>query len=394
MGKRVFIIGMLALLVLALAAPAFAQVQVHGFLLARTIVTNNNYAARIDRYGLRLMQKVDDEFDLLTEVYIHPSETDARSRVYLESAFLNWHLKNRLPWDFNVRIGKGRNLCYGIAPSYASRRTSDYSLYSEAFTQMRVTGFQTFSNFGPVQLAVAVINPYSTSDGTIKSPLSRKLPDFPLGNNINIPICDRDNDTGAILNRIGVSGRLGYKTKILNVGASLYMSEILSDSLMYPSSVQSDSLKKAQKKAQTRFGLDAELKLDNGLLVQGQFTMAQTGVDLSTKPISAGSNTTVGLGDKWRETNLSHNGGEVLVGWEKPKCGLYARYGMVTYDDKLQGMNQIMLSGIYKIRPNIHLRLEGLINGEDTGEKKGWDKKQKWVEVKNNVLFFETCFEW
>jgi len=61
---------------------------------------------------------------------------------------------------------------------------------------------------------------------------------------------------------------------------------------------------------------------------------------------------------------------------------------MLTYDDKLQGLNQIMVSAVYKIRPNIHLRLEGLINGEDEDKAKGW------VKCNNDVLFFETCFEW
>lgn len=362
MRKRALIIGIASLLLLGSATAVIAQVQVHGFLLARTIVTNNNYGARIDRYGLRILQKVDDEFDLLTEVYIHPSEADARSRVYMESAFLNWHLKQRLPWDFNVRIGKGRNLTYGIAPSYANRRTSDYSLYSESFTQLRVTGFQTFSNFGNAQLAIAIVNPYTQS--------SRSFPDFPLGNFIPIPICDRDNDTAAVRNRVGVSGRLGYKTTILNVGASGYVSQTGPDKT---------AAGVKQKNAMNRFGLDGELKLSNGLMGQAQFTVATTGWDLNKNAADG------------RETELSHNGGEVLVGWENwttYKAGLYARYGMLTYDDKLQGLNQIMVSAVYKIRPNIHLRLEGLINGEDEDKAKGW------VKCNNDVLFFETCFEW
>jgi hypothetical protein len=358
MRKRALIIGIASLLLLGMATAAIAQVQVHGFLLARTIVTNTNYGARIDRYGLRILQKVDDEFDLLTEVYIHPSEADARSRVYMESAFLNWHLKNRLPWDFNVRIGKGRNYCYGITPSYANRRTSDYTMYSEAFTQLRVTGFQTFSNFGNVQLALALINPYTLS--------SRQFPDFPLGKSIPIPICDRDNDTAAIRNRVGISGRLGYKTSLFNVGASGYVSQTGPDKV--------GGVK--QKNSMNRFGLDGEVKLENGLMAQGQFTIATTAWDLNKNAADG------------RETDLSHNGGEILVGWEKNKSGLYARYGMLTYDDKLQGLNQIMLSGIYKIRPNIHLRLEALINGEDEDNAKGW------VKCNNNVLFYETCFEW
>lgn len=347
-------------------------VQIHGFLLARTIVTNTNYSERIDRFGFQFAQKIDDEFDWLVETYIHPSEADARSRLYMETANLNWHLKSRMPWDFNVRIGKGRNYTYGITPSYANRRTSDYTLYSEAFTQLRVLGFQTFSNFvdNKVQLAVALINPYRTSNGDPTNALSRPVPDFPLGLSIPIPICDRDNDIGAIVQRVALSGRLGYKDKVpvlgmLNVGGSLYASQNGPDKT---------SAGVKQENAVNRYGLDAEFKMDNGVMAQGQFTSAQTPVDLNS--------------DKVAETELAHIGGEVLVGYEQAKYGFYARYGMLTYDNKFQDLNQLMLSAVYKIRPTIQFRLEGLINGE----KK--DAAKKWNEVKNDVLFFETLFAW
>ena len=331
---------MVLLLSLCVVSNVLAEVKLHGFLLARTLATNNNYTERIDRYGINLTNKVDDEFDWVTEIYIHPTEADARSRLYMETAYLNWHLGNRLPWDFNVRIGKGRNYCYGITPSYSSRRTSDYSLYSEAFTQLRVVGFQTFSNFGNVQLALALVNPYSL--------MSRPVPDFPLGKSLNIPISDRDTDQSKI-QRVGVSGRLGYKMKMLNMGASFYMSE---------TGPQDDN-------ELNRYGLDGELKLDNGLLAQGQFTIAKTNGE-------------------------DHNGGEFLAGWEKDKVGLYARYGVLTYDNGIgydgsnrYDLNQTMLSVVYKIRPTIHFRLEGLINGEESD-----------VKCDNDVIFFETLFAW
>jgi len=340
-------------------------VQVHGFLLARTIVTNNQYSERIDRYGFQFAQKVDDEFDWLVETYIHPTEADARSRLYLESAYLNWHLKNTVPWDFNVRIGKGRNYTYGITPSYSNRRTTDYSLYSEAFTQMRVVGFQTFSNFADnkVQLALALINPYAMK--------SRPVPDFPLGNFINIPICDRDNDM-SLNQRVGISGRLGYKDKIavlgaINVGVDGYASETGADKT-------AGGVK--QKNSVTRMGVDAEFKMESGIMAQGQFTMAQTPCDLDGNALNG------------TEKLLSHNGGEVLVGYEQPKYGLYARYGVLNYDDKYQALNQIMVSAVYKIRPAIHFRLEALINGEKEDAAKGFKK------VDNDVIMFETLFAW
>jgi hypothetical protein len=362
MCRKILVIGIALLMMLGTAVTVLAQVQVHGFLLARTMVTNTNYAERIDRYGLRIMQKVDDEFDWLTEIYVHPSEADARSRLYMESAYLNWNLQNRLPWDFSVRIGKGRNFTYGLTPSYSSRRTTDYSLYSEAFTQVRVSGFQTFSYFmdKKVKLSLALLDPY-----TLKS---RPVPDFTLafGKFINIPICDRDNDTGAVRNRAAVSGRLAYETKILKIGVDGYVSQTGPDKIG----------NQKQKNALNRFGASGELKLDTGLMAQGQVTMASTACDLDGNP------------NNGTEKDLSHTGGEALVGFENPMYGLYARYGMLAYDKKFQDLNQIMLSAVYHIRPTIDFRLEGLINGEKEDNAKGWKK------VNNDVLMFEAMFAW
>ena len=83
---------------------------------------------------------------------------------------------------------------------------------------------------------------------------------------------------------------------------------------------------------------------------------------------------------------IDHNGGEILVGWEDEQKGLYVRYGMLTFDDKLQVLNQIMLSAIYKICSTVHLRLEANINGEEEDAAKGW------AEIDNNRIFFETLF--
>lgn len=357
MLKRVLVSGLLSLFGIGIATSAVAQVQVHGFLLARTVAAQDNYAERIDRFGIQFAQVIDPEFDWVVETYIHPTQTTSLpGRLYLESAYLNWHLKDKLPWDFNVRIGKGRNFTYGITPTYGNRHTSDYSLYSEAFTQVRVMGFQTFSNFGNFQIAAAVLNPNLLA--------SRPVPDFPLDNTgfINIPIADRDNDTGAVIRSAAFSGRAGYKTTVSNVGASVYHAKYGQDDL---GGVE-------VKNSVNRWGLDGELHLENGLLLQGQFTLAQTPVDLDANGT--------------RETTLDHSGFEFLGGYEKDKFGLVARYGQLDYDNKFQGLNQTMISAVYKIRPTVHFRLEGLINGEQTDHG--------FTKVDNDVLFFETLFAW
>jgi len=349
MFKKLVFTGLVVVMVMGIASSVFAEVGTHGFILARSILTNNNYTARIERFGIKFSEKIDDEFDWVTEIYIHPQQPAGQGRLYLESAYLNWNLQERVPWDFSVRIGRGRNYCYGQTPSYGRRRTSDYSLYSEVFTQLRVVGFQTFSNFGEnIQLAVALINPYTNR--------GRTLPDFAVGSSIALPISDRDTESSGF-NRVALSGRLGYKNDLFNVGGNLYIGDP----------------KEGVVGAKSRFGVDAEVKHESGALAQVQFTTATTQIDSDNDGV---------LDD------LSHMGTEVLVGWEPDKLGLYARYGMVTFDDSFQALNSIMLSAVYKIRPRIHLRLEGLVNGEDTDTTKGW------AESDNNVLFFETLFAW
>ncbi len=346
--RRIKKVAALASLLIAISASfVAAQVEVHGFTQARAIAGNNNYTFRIDRFGLRLQQKIDDEFDWLTEIYVHPFPTPT-SAVYMESAYLNWHLRDRLPWDFTVRFGKGRNETFAQAPYYSRRRTSDYTLFSEAYTQSRVLGIQTFSNFGPVQLAIGILNGYTPVLG------GRQVPDFAVGDFIRVPLGDGETAYNTDQN-LAVSGRLGYKNTVpvlgaLNVGLSAYVS-------------QTDAFPAVSDDEMNRYAVDGEFKTPQGFLAQGQFLTGST-------------------------AGIDQGGGEILGGWESAQYGLYARYGTVTYDtNTLPDLNQIMLSAIYKIRPAIHFRLEGLINGEDMKNLPGG-------EVDNDVIFFETLFAW
>lgn len=346
MRKAVIVAVLASMMLLAVAPAVMAQVELHGFMQARIAVTKQDYTVRMDRWGFRLQQVIDEEFDWLTEIYVHPYPAPV-SQVYMESAYINWHLKDRLPWDFTVRFGKGRNYTFGITPSYGNRRTTDYTLFSEAYTQSRVQGIQTFSQFGNIQIAIAILNPYTVA-------LGRNVPDMPTGMSIRLPLGDNENADNST-KRVALSGRAGYMDEVegigaVNVGASLYISETGA----VPSGVDNEI---------QRFAVDGEVKTPMGILVQGQALMGST-------------------------AGLDQSGFEILGGWENTQCGLYARYGQVGYDDVLQGLNQVMLSAIYKIRPTVHLRLEGLINGEDTDAAKGW------MERDNNVLYFETLFAW
>jgi len=341
MLKKLIIAGIVTIMAFGMASTVYAQVQTHGFVLFRSIAAQDEYTARVERYGIKFSEKMDEEFDWVTEIYIHPQLGVAAGRLYVESAYLNWNLADRLPWDMKIRMGRGRNYCYGQTPDYGKRRTSDYSLYSEAFTQMRVVGFQSFNTFGNVSVNVGLINPYTNG--------GRRLPDFPLGTSLGLPLSDRDTESSTF-NRVAFTGRVGYLTDMINVGGSLYMTTAKDNAVVQPLS---------------RMGVDAEIKTDMGLIGQVQYTMAttQTAID----------------------TELDHAGYEVMGGYQMEKLGLFARYGALTYDDQMQELNSVMLSAVYKVRPRIHFRLEGLINGEGT---------DNGAEADNNVLFFETLFAW
>ena len=85
MTNKLLVIVIIAVIMLGITSQAVAQVGVHGFILARTIIANNNYTSRIERYGIQFAEKIDDEFDWLTEIYIHPQQPAGQGRLYMES---------------------------------------------------------------------------------------------------------------------------------------------------------------------------------------------------------------------------------------------------------------------------------------------------------------------
>ena len=61
--------------------------------------------------------------------------TTAQGTVYLESAYWDTALGTG-----DLRIGKGRDLNFGLTPSYPNRKMTEYSILEETFTQDRIQG--------------------------------------------------------------------------------------------------------------------------------------------------------------------------------------------------------------------------------------------------------------
>ncbi len=150
--------GVLSMCIIAVCAAISADepefkpsVEVHGYMLNRLYTPPGN-TPRFDteRVSLSAIGHIAPAITGYVEVYFHPWVPDVilpnnsgetitaeEGRVYLESAYLDLPLGAG-----NMRIGKGRQLNFGLTPTYPNRKTTQYGILSELFTQDRTQGFQ------------------------------------------------------------------------------------------------------------------------------------------------------------------------------------------------------------------------------------------------------------
>lgn len=144
--KGLLIVAVVVALMMSLAASLCAQglqnVELHGYMLNR-FYANPDDSARFatERVSLSAVGQLGKDGTAYVEVYYHPwipSVTAAEQyRTYLESAYVD------LPLGVGrIRIGKGRQLNFGLTPAYPNRKTTQYGILSETFTQDRIQGFQ------------------------------------------------------------------------------------------------------------------------------------------------------------------------------------------------------------------------------------------------------------
>ncbi|MCE5322925.1 hypothetical protein LLG46_06380 [bacterium] len=148
--KKYLIGAILIGLLLSLAIGAGAQLQnveLHGYAQNRFYAPESgNARMTVDRVSLSAKGNISEAITGYLEVYFHqwmpndvlPDNTTAEQyRTYLESAYVD------MPLGLGrVRVGKGRQLNFGITPSYPNRKTSQYGIVPETFTQDRIVGIQ------------------------------------------------------------------------------------------------------------------------------------------------------------------------------------------------------------------------------------------------------------
>ena len=201
---------MLSLAVIPACAQGLSGVQLHGFMLNRMYFGEGDGAKFAnERVSLNASSKVGDDGTAYVEVYFHQwmpdlvvgggTKTAAEQyRTYLESAYVD------LPLGAGrIRIGKGRGLNFGITPGYGNRKTTQYGILAETFTQDRLQGFQYYVKKNNMDFGVSLYTDFRIGN--------RKIGAYPGGPGANVVphFVDKD-DPANISDELGVSAKIGF----------------------------------------------------------------------------------------------------------------------------------------------------------------------------------------
>lgn len=209
-----FAVLLFSLAVSCAMAQGLQNVELHGYMLNRMYASPDQTARFVtERVSLSAVGQLGKDGTAYAEVYFHPWMPDTVStteqyRTYLESAYLDLPLMGG-----RIRIGKGRQLNFGMTPTYPNRKTTQYGILSETFTQDRIQGFQFDKTSGKFDIGVSA---YTDQDlGT------RAIGDYSgVAPTMEIKhIVDKDIP-GELSTKMAVSGRAGISTPCFSMHLS------------------------------------------------------------------------------------------------------------------------------------------------------------------------------
>jgi hypothetical protein len=367
MQAHKWILGLVVMsLLLALAAvPTLAQgggnpLIISGWMLNRLYGEPGNAHFEMERISLSASKQVDSDIQAYVEYYYHHwvnRNVALASPWFLESAYVDYTDKQ----GNHLRVGKGRNYCFGMVPTYGNRKTSEYGLIAETFTQERTVGLQYFGSTADkkVDFGVSAFNAlplgtrFSGTDQAVfrGDPFVAHLADKGEGNNLSgsarvaVQLVE-----GAKLGASYRAGKLRPSDISFLVGKDLVLAGTTDDT-------------------NHRWGLDFSYKHPSGAVVQGEYYDAKA-------------------------STLDFKGWDALVGYETPNdpkgLRLYARYGKLNLDPPAATANpytwdqkQLILSAVKPLRAGkpVWLQLEYIKNDEDPPPGVS--------DVDNDVLFLE-----
>lgn len=138
----------------AAVAPAPTKIDVHGYMQNRFYFgKGSNPEFRSERISISTQATFANTSNAYVELYYHPWVNT--NGLYLESAYYDMPIA-----DGRLRVGKGRRTTFGMTPAYPNRKTSNYGIVAEAFTQDRVQGVQWTGSKSNVDVALSVHTAY------------------------------------------------------------------------------------------------------------------------------------------------------------------------------------------------------------------------------------------
>jgi hypothetical protein len=353
------------------AAPAPA-VQVHGYMQNRGYFgPGANPEFRSERISISAIANLPDDSTGYTEVYYHPWAPSAG--LYLESAYYDTPMAGG-----RLRVGKGRRMTFGITPAYPNRKTSNYGIVSEAFTQDRIQGVQYMTQKGVLDFGASLHT--GSRLGT------RNIGEIPGDSVRNVThqvqhLVFRDANAGGgspskLSGRPALSTRVGGKwPNGFKAGLSLYLSSLDPDDLTALTTASASNLLTissasvpallpgATSKTMNVVGGDFTYNMPSSLVLQGEYYRAKV-------------------------SSLDYNAWNVLAGWGKPTTWrFYARYSQQNMDivpttnPLTWDTRQISLSAVQPLRKGLWLQYEYERNLENP--------VASVAKVKNDLFFIE-----
>ena len=256
-----FVLSVIILSVLlSLIAPCLAQgvqnVEVHGYMQNRFYANPDSTARFVtERVSLSASSQLGTDGTAYVELYF--------PTTYVESAYVDLPL-----FAGRMRFGKGRQLNFGLTPSYPNRKLSTYGIVSETFTQDRITGAQYAYKAGTFDFGLSVFTDQLLG--------SRNIGDF-ISNisttNVVAHFSDRDSSAGNA-GDMAVSTKLGLKTGNLTTHISGAIGKISQENLTSlnagPNAIALTSTD------HNKYGIDSVFSAGNfvaqGELYQGSFS--------------------------------------------------------------------------------------------------------------------------
>ena len=213
-GKGILVFLLLSCIASIAYAQATPSVAVHGYMQNRMYVNPNGIARfAVERVSLSAVATLPEDRTGYLEVYFQPWAPDAvgaspttganvalgeQGRTYLESAYLDSPFANG-----RIRIGKGRGLNFGLTPAIPNRKTSQYNILAETFTQDRIQGFQYSWKNGTADFGASLYTDLRLENRQIGATPGLN------GNNIVKHVAERD-DTPNLSGRTAVCARYGW----------------------------------------------------------------------------------------------------------------------------------------------------------------------------------------